>query len=88
METKELGVFVVNADNPDLDDQVFAGMSGYSIDNWSDTPDGDELEPDAMRFIEIAEQLGSVYSIKGFMVAFNITEDICYNDYVFITNKY
>ena len=88
METKELRVFVVSADNESLNHEVFRGMSGYSVDNWADTPDGYELEDDAKAFIEIAEQLGQVYSIKGFMVAFNITEDISLNDYVFITNKY
>lgn len=87
---KEVKVFVVNADNPHLDDQVFSdrgSMTGYSIDIWNDEYTN-QLPDDAMRFIEIAEELGTVYSLKGFQVAFNITEDICFNDYVFITDKY
>lgn len=87
---KEYRVFVVEASHPDLYKMKYI-MSGYSIDNWHFDKDGNEeteLQPDAKIFIDIAEKEGRVYSLVGFMFAFNIDEEITANDYVFITNKY
>lgn len=63
-------------------------ISGYLIKDWADCPEGKNLPLSALKFIKICEEQGTVASLKGFMVAFNIEEEIGMNDYVFITNKY
>ena len=79
--TKELRFFVVNADHPDLWDDII----GSDISLWQEDY---ELGFHAKKFIEIARKENCEYSYKGFMVAFNINEEVGMNDWIFITDKY
>jgi len=80
---KEPRVYVLSASNFSPD------MGGYSMDIWDDYRlEGQELPEEAKEFIAMAEKEGRVYSLKGFMVAFNINEEVGMNDYVFITSAY
>lgn len=80
---KETRVYVLSAD------KFSADKGGYSMDIWNDYEQaGEELPADAKLFIEEAEKNGSVFSLKGFMVAYNINEEVGANDYVFITSAY
>jgi len=79
---KEIRVYVLSANEIQID-------GGYAIDNWNDYEQaGQELPDEAKLFIRLAEKNGSVYSLKGFMVAHNINEEVGANDYVFITQAY
>ena len=79
---KEIRVYVLSANEIQID-------GGYAIDNWNDYEQaGQELPDEAKLFIRLAEKNGSVYSLKGFMVAYNINEEVGANDYVFITQAY
>jgi hypothetical protein len=79
---KEYRVYVLSANDITID-------GGYAIDIWNDyEQNGDELPDEAKEFINLAEEKGQVYSLKGFMVAFNINEEVGMNDWVFITKKY
>ena len=79
---KEKRVFVINADNIPAD----WNFSGYDISEWKECTG--ELPKKAKDFINFAEKNGSVYTINGFMDAYNIGETIGMNDYIFITDKY
>ena len=80
---KEHRVYVLSAD----DSNAFDG--GYAIDNWNDYEQaGEDLPDEAKEFIALAEAKGQVYSLKGFMVTFNINEEVGMNDWVFITQAY
>jgi len=79
---KEIRVYVLSANEIQID-------GGYAIDNWNDYEQaGQELPDEAKLFIRLAEKNGSVYSLKGFMVAYNINEEVGANDYVIITQAY
>ena len=79
---KEVRVFVLSANEIQID-------GGYAIDSWNDYEQaGDPLPEEAQKFIKLAEEKGTVYSLKGFMVAYNINEEVGANDYVFITKTY
>ena len=79
---KEHRVYVLSADDISID-------GGYAIDNWNDyEQEGEDLPKEAKGFIALAEEKGQVYSLKGFMVTFNINEEIGMNDWVFITQAY
>ena len=81
--SKETRVFVLSASD------FSADKGGYSMDIWNDYErEGQELPDEAKLFIKEAEDKGQVYSLKGFMVAFNINEEVGMNDYVFITSAY
>lgn len=82
---KEPRYYVVDASNPELCKQI-QHMSGYVIDNWSE--ENEPLDKDAEKFMKIAEKEGRVYSSIGFMVAFNIEQEISLNDWIYITDKY
>lgn len=66
---------------------LFTKMSGYEIQSWECDGD-DDLCDDALNFIGFCEAQGTVYSLNGFVDAFNIEEAVGMNDYIFITNKY
>jgi len=69
---------VVNTDTENIDQ--------YGPDFWNDS---DELPQEALDFMEVAEKEGRVFSLKGFMVAFNDNNEISSEtDWVFATNKY
>ena len=56
-----------------------------TIDKWNGQA---ELCEDALRFIDVAEQSGWVYSLRGFQQEFN-NQDLCDPNFrIFITNKY
>ena len=64
-------------------------VNGIDIDIWADYErEGKELPRRAKEFIRRAENNGSVYSLKGFMVAQNISNDINPTDKIFITQAY
>jgi hypothetical protein len=78
---KETRVYVLSASETDC--------NGYEIDVWSESErNGQELPQEAKDFIRAAEENGSVYSLTGFMVAFNINEEVGMYDYIFITQAY
>ena len=80
---KEPRVYVLSADNA----EEFGG--GFAIDSWVDyEEEHQELSEEAEDFVKEAEKNGSVYSLKGFMVAHNINEEVGMNDFVFITSAY
>jgi len=80
---KEPRVFILSASNFD------SSKGGYSMDIWNDYErEGQELPAEAQEFMKQAETEGRVYSLKGFMVAYNINEEVGMNDYVFITSLY
>jgi hypothetical protein len=81
MNKKEFRVYVLSANNSNVD--------GYSIDNWNDCEKrGEELPQEAKDFMNAAERNGTVYSLTGFMVAFNINQEVGMNDWIFITQAY
>jgi hypothetical protein len=81
--SKETRVYVLSAD--DFSPEI----GGFALDIWNDSEQaGEDLPDEAKRFITMAEEIGQVYSLKGFMVAFNINEEVGMNDYVFITQAY
>ena len=63
--------------------------SAYDIENWALYAEKhNKLLPEALEFIQKAEEQGTAYSIYGFQMAFNLEETIGMNDWVFITNCY
>lgn len=81
---KEFRVYTINAD--DLGD---LNISAHDIKDWDLYQDYyNKLTQQAEEFINICEQKGSVYSLDGFMIAFNLDQTISQNDYIFITNNY
>jgi len=82
---KELRAYVINADN--IPDDF--SMSGHSIMNWvSYEEQHGKLTDEAERFITLCEERGDVYSLYGFLQAFNVDEMVGMNDFVFITKAY
>ena len=80
---KDLRFYIVPSSRiEELNDMEDAGSI---IEDWNED---DVLCDKAMAFIKIAEEIGSVYSLRGLMVAFNIIGDISSEDYLFVTNKY
>jgi hypothetical protein len=79
MNTKELRVFVLSADN--------INTSAYEIEEWSYWSE-ETLPSEALHFIKLAEENGSVYSLIGFQNAINFEEVSSENTWIFITNKY
>jgi len=75
---KEYKVYIASAYD-------FPEVAGIAIDVWSKS---DGLPVGAVEFIEHCENEGNVYSLQGFMTAFNINEEVGMNDWIFITNKY
>jgi len=83
MNEKEHRVYILSAD------MITIYKGGYSMDIWNDyEQNGEELPKEAKEFMKEAEKNGTVYSLKGFMVAFNINEEIGMNDFIFITQAY
>lgn len=79
---KEYRAYVLDAS---VAGEKIYNISGYLIDNWGEYK---KLPKEALLFIQMCEEQGTVYSLKGLMTAINITEDVGNNDYVFITNLY
>jgi hypothetical protein len=77
---KELRVFVCSSQDEECTD-----LNYQDIDNWTAE---ENLPFEAVDFINNAEANGRVYSLGGFMNAFNLEEICSYNDYIFITDKY
>ena len=66
MKEKEFRVYVNSANSI---------TNGICIDIWNDCEQsGKELPKEAKKFINTAEENGSVYSLKGFMTANNISK--------------
>lgn len=82
MKTKEYRVYWLPSSETE---NISPKFSGYGIDDWNEA---DELPSDAKKFIDIAEEYGTVATLNGFMHCFNIEEGIGMGDYIFITNKY
>jgi len=81
MSQKELRVYVLSAEN---DFEVYADK----LDSWSlCQEEHNTLPEEAKQYIDICETEGTVYSLRGFQMAVNMGE-ICYNDWIFITNLY
>jgi hypothetical protein len=79
---KEIRAFVLSADDIDIN-------GGFTIDCWNDEErDGNVLPEEAKRFIRLAKEKGTAYSLKGFMVAQNINGEVGMNDFVFFTKLY
>ena len=78
---KEFRVYVLSADAFDI--------SAYDIENWVlYAEQHNKLTEEAKEFVRIAEEQGSVYSLYGFQMAFNLEETVGMNDWIFITNAY
>lgn len=56
------------------------------LERWSEN-EGD-LPPEALEFITLCEENGSVYSLQGFQFAINRDYINLTESYVFFTNKY
>jgi hypothetical protein len=85
IEQKKPRVYVLNAD--DIPDDF--NMSGHSIVDWVNYEEQHgKLTDEAERFITLCEEVGNVYSLYGFLEAFNVEEMIGMNDFVFITRAY
>ena len=59
-------------------------VNAEEIDDWAHS---EELPDEAKDFIEKAKLYNCVYTLKQFMFSFNY-EEIGFDDYIFITNKY
>lgn len=81
---KETRVFVVRVDEMDECDDELA-CSSSEISAWNN---GESLPENALRFIEISEEQGNVYSLERFAYAFNSELVSTFGDLIFITDKY
>lgn len=78
---KEFRVYVIEADEYDT--------NAYDIENWTNISDTDsELPTDAIEYITECEEIGSVYSLRGFQNACNLEDIHINNSFIFITNLY
>jgi len=83
MIEKETRVYVLAAS------EFSAEKGGYSMDIWNDYEQaGLELPEEAKVFMKEAEEKGGVFSLKEFLVAYNINDEVGMNNYVFITKAY
>jgi hypothetical protein len=78
---KEIRVYVLEAG--------LINISAYDIENWNLYQEQHKkLLPEAENFITLCESRGNVYTLHGFMQAFNLEETINLGSYVFFTNNY
>jgi hypothetical protein len=89
--TKELRVYVCPIFEPYFKYLKTINMpkddcGAYMIDRWTKS-DG-ELPPEALAFLTLCEESGSVYSLEGFQSAINRDYLNLTESYVFITDKY
>lgn len=81
-QPKETRVYVVNTDNFSVD-------GAYEIEEWKNYEKcGDALPEKAHKFMEFAEQEGTVFTLDGFENAINFEELSCENNWIFITKAY
>ena len=58
-------------------------ISVFHLNEWAHEVRDGVIPEKAAKYIAMCEERGSVYSLIGFQVAFNITGDIGEDDYVF-----
>ena len=79
---KELRVFIVEASDII---EVIHDIGNVKIDSWYDDK---KLSDQAKKFITMAEEQGTTYSLRQFVNEFNFETAMGTSSYLFITNKY